>query len=58
MPVEIRELIIKTQITQTPASHDAKLSDAELHRIKQEILADCLRHLKLNHSKPGSPFER
>ncbi len=59
MPVEIRELIIKTQITQNAQTQTLGLSESDLQKLKQEILADCLRYLKQHtQNTPASPFER
>ncbi len=58
MPVEIRELIIKTQITSS-APELPGLTEPDLQRLKQEILAECLRYLRQQKSpQSASPFER
>lgn len=58
MPVEIRELIIKTQITSNSAL-SSDLSEPDLQRLKQEVLAECLRYLRQQkNQQPASPLER
>lgn len=58
MPVEIRELIIKTQITNS-APVTGGVSEPDLQRIKQEVLAECLRYLRQQKSQQSaSPLER
>lgn len=59
MPVEIRELIIKTQITQSNPNVGHSLTEEEMQKIKQAVLADCLNYLKQQSPlKSASPFER
>jgi hypothetical protein len=53
MPVEIRELVIKTEITSTSATHQAQLSDEQLQLIKQQIVAQCLAALKSQAKSTG-----
>ncbi|MFT5654877.1 MAG: hypothetical protein ACI9XU_000591 [Arenicella sp.] len=45
MTVEIRELIIKTEIKSSPEMH-GKLTEEELKVLKQQILEHCKRILK------------
>lgn len=44
MPVEIRELIIKTEII-TEADKGASLNDNEVHLLKEELVEMCKRML-------------
>ena len=47
MPVEIRELVIKTTVRseQSPGNHSAKLSARELDRLVKSITAECTRRV-------------
>lgn len=47
MTVEIRELIIKTEIKSSPEA-STRPSAAELKALKQEIIVHCKRALKNN----------
>jgi len=43
MPIEIKELVIKATVNQTPAQAQNKgLSAQELERLKKSIVQDCL----------------
>jgi hypothetical protein len=53
MTVEIRELVIKTQINANPAPHHPVLDSAELGKLKQQIIAQCLRSLKSHNKTSG-----
>ncbi len=44
MPVEIRELIIKTEI-RTEADKTSSLNDNDVHLLKEELLEMCKRML-------------
>lgn len=50
MPVEIRELIIKTEVKTVQQHHVNKLHDGELLKLKKELLDTCKRLLK-DHKK-------
>lgn len=54
MPVEIRELKIQTKIVSQAETQG--LSAKDLHLLKQQMLQECLKSLKLKTRK--SPFER
>ncbi len=47
MTVEIRELVIKTEIKSAPDS-PAKLTTEELIELKEQMIAHCKRLLKKN----------
>lgn len=55
MPVEIRELIIKTNISSSSARED-KIRDAEKIVLSQKIVQDCLKVLK--NQSPKTSFDR
>jgi hypothetical protein len=46
MPVEIRELVIKTNITSSRDRDKETLSPEKLNLLKQQIMQECLRELK------------
>ncbi len=46
MPVEVRELIIKTEIKSSASPTSAQLDAQELKRLKQQILDECLKLFK------------
>ncbi|WP_162800085.1 DUF5908 family protein [Pedobacter jeongneungensis] len=41
MPVEIRELIIKTQISTSEANQHAGISAEDVKQLKKQLLAEC-----------------
>lgn len=53
MTVEIRELVIKTQINTNPAPQPSGLDSAQLGKLKQQIVAQCLRSLKSHNKTSG-----
>ncbi len=55
MPVEIRELIIKTSISSNVARED-KNREGEKTLLSQKIVQDCLRALK--KQSPKTSFDR
>jgi len=46
MPVEMRELIIKTEIKSRPARQSANLDTQDIKALKQQIIEECLRLFK------------
>lgn len=46
MPIEVRELIIKTEITSRPAKQPAVLTAKDIAALKQQIIAECLQAFK------------
>ncbi|QWT40679.1 DUF5908 family protein [Dickeya dadantii] len=46
MPVEIRELVIKTDIQSQNTPAAAELDAAQLQALKQHIVQECLRQLE------------
>ncbi len=52
MPVEIRELVIKTNIISTAKEQDAtQLSTQSLAVLKQQIMNECMKMLKDKNHK-------
>ena len=43
MPIEIRELIIKTEISSRDKSDDAPIKEAEMYVLKKQLLEECKR---------------
>jgi hypothetical protein len=56
MPVEIRELVIKTAIQSQPEPTQMQMDPQQLQALKQQIIQACLRQLKKNDTK--NPLER
>lgn len=48
MPVEIRELVIKTEISSAKQSENAVLTEEQLNLLKEKIVAECLEYIKLS----------
>ena len=46
MPVEIRELVIKTEIVSSDEQIDGNLTDEQLYALKQQIIQECLKQLR------------
>ncbi len=46
MPVEIRELVIKTEIHSAPKEQQGSLGQQELKAIRQQVMMECQRLLK------------
>jgi len=46
MPIEVRELIIKTEIKTQSASQTMKLAPQDIKALKQQIIDECLRTMK------------
>ncbi|RLJ80643.1 DUF5908 family protein [Pedobacter alluvionis] len=53
MPVEIRELIIKTQISTSEANHQARISVEDVKQLKKQLLAECKKMIT-ERTKRGS----
>ncbi len=43
MPVEIREIIIKTEIFTTDRNYSAGIKEEDLHSLKKLLLEECKR---------------
>jgi predicted ATP-grasp superfamily ATP-dependent carboligase len=41
MPVEIRELIIKTQVSANDMHRQAEINEKDVQQLKQQLLAEC-----------------
>ena len=55
MPVEIREIIIKTEIASATREHSASVKEKDLSTLKKHLLEECKRmiteHTKRNNYK-------
>ena len=51
MPVEIRELVIKTEIVSRDTPPAQGLSLAEMRQLKMQVLAECRRQLRREASR-------
>lgn len=52
MPIEIRELIIKVQVTdQNPSFTGFPINEEQLRLLKKEIAAECLAKIKKDSSR-------
>ncbi|BBE77745.1 MULTISPECIES: DUF5908 family protein [Phytobacter] len=56
MPVEIRELVIKTAIQSQPEPTQTQLDPQQLQTLRQQVIQACLRQLKTSDRK--NPLER
>lgn len=56
MPVEIRELVIKTAIQSQPEPTQTLLDPQQLQALKQQVIQACLRQIRKNDKK--NPLER
>jgi Family of unknown function (DUF5908) len=56
MPVEIRELVIKTHIVSRLDANAAVPRAEDLQQLKQQIVQECLKALK--NAAPKSEFDR
>ncbi|MEI7187426.1 DUF5908 family protein [Dickeya dianthicola] len=56
MPVEIRELVIKTDIQSQNTPTVAELDAVQLQALKQRIVQECLRQLE--KQQRHNPLER
>ncbi|NHN24931.1 hypothetical protein FIA58_004500 [Flavobacterium jejuense] len=43
MPIEIRELIIKTEISSRDSFIDNSVKETEIHLLKKQLLEECRR---------------
>lgn len=43
MPIEIRELVIKTEITSSPGNPGSASKDKQLEKLKKQLLDECRR---------------
>lgn len=46
MPIEIRELVIKTEIKNQPTQPSINPNSQEIKALKQQIMDECLRLIK------------
>ena len=46
MPVEIRELVIKTEIVSRDTHTQTSLNEVQLQSLKQQIVQDCLKQIQ------------
>jgi hypothetical protein len=51
MPIEIREINIKTNVLSHTASRDAGMDPHEFHRLREQLLDECKKLLLSNTSK-------
>jgi hypothetical protein len=56
MPVEIRELVIKTEIQSQPQTQQGVMDEQQLKALKQQIVQECLKQLR--HQSRNTSFER
>jgi Family of unknown function (DUF5908) len=43
MPIEIRELIIRTEISSRDKTDDTPIKEAEMYLLKKQLLEECKR---------------
>ncbi|MBC8054181.1 MAG: hypothetical protein H7Y13_14050 [Sphingobacteriaceae bacterium] len=53
MPIEIREIIIKTEISNGERSQTGSLKEKELTLLKKQVMEECKRILVANTKKSG-----
>ena len=51
MPIEIRELIIKTEISSASGYHSGGVKEKELNLLKKQLLAACKQIISENLKK-------
>ncbi|KQC01782.1 hypothetical protein AQF98_05290 [Pedobacter sp. Hv1] len=51
MPIEIRELIIKTEISTTTKNDHAAIADKDLEVLKRQLLEECKRIIAAKTNK-------
>lgn len=51
MPIEIRELIIKTEVTVGGTQRNVFAEEKQLAEIKKQLLEECRRFIKANNKK-------
>jgi hypothetical protein len=56
MPIEIREIIIKTKIVTSDQSNSTALNNRQLNNMKKELLKECKRTIletakRINHKR-------
>lgn len=56
MPVEIRELVIKTNISAPDARREDAAMAEKMALLKQQIVQECIKTLKRKAKQPG--FDR
>jgi len=53
MPIEIRELIIKTEISSASRNNTGGLKEKDLSAMKKQLLEECKRIISQNTPKTG-----
>lgn len=53
MPIEIREIIIKTEISTGEKNQTRGLKEKELNFLKKQVMEECKRILAANTKKSG-----
>lgn len=53
MPVEIREITIRTDVSSGNRERQGALSARELEKLKQQLRNECMRMLSANTKKAG-----
>ena len=56
MTIEIRELVIRTEIQSQPEAARKQLDHEQITQIKQQVFVDCMRSIKKTLNK--SSFNR
>ncbi|HTR00579.1 MAG TPA: DUF5908 family protein [Candidatus Acidoferrum sp.] len=51
MPVEIRELVIRTEVTSREPDRRDGHGKAELKQLKRQLLAECRKLLQARHAR-------
>jgi hypothetical protein len=51
MPIEIRELVIKTEVSTGNKNHVGNVSDSDLKNLKKQVLEECKRMLVENEKR-------
>ncbi len=45
MPIEIKELLIKAVVTNTPKSANTQPSAADFHKLKKDLVKECVQEV-------------
>jgi len=51
MPIEIRELVIKTEVSTGSKNHAGSATDSDLKNLKKQVLEECKRMLIENEKR-------
>jgi hypothetical protein len=54
MPVEIREIIIRTEISSGSRDRSGIVGQRELERLRQRLINECMQMLSVNTKKAGN----